>query len=49
MSTHNVCFYKKIDIQTNLKTTKLIDCALTGIFAVIRLNILCNRINFCFW
>ena len=42
MSTHNICFYKKVDTNTyigcNLKTTKLIHCVLIGVCAVIRSN-----------
>ena len=36
MSTHNICFYKEVDKKytgCNLKTTKLLDCALIGICA----------------
>ena len=41
MGTHNICLYKEVDKQytgCNLKTTELLDCALIGICAVIRLN-----------
>ena len=40
MSTHNICFNKRY-IQKcgcNMKTTKLLDCALIGVCAVIRSN-----------
>ena len=41
MSTHNICLYKEVDKKytgCNLKTTELLDCALIGVFAVIRSN-----------
>ena len=41
MSTNNICFYKEGDKRTrgcNLKTTKLHDCAIIGVCAVIRSN-----------
>ena len=41
MSTHNICFYKEVDKKytgCNLKTTKLLDCALIGVCAIIRQN-----------
>ena len=41
MGTHNICLYKEVDKKftgCNLKTTELLDCALIGICAVIRLN-----------
>ena len=41
MVTHNVCLYKEADKKytgCNLKTTKLLVCALIGVCAVIRLN-----------
>ena len=41
MSTHNICLYKKVDKKytgCNLKTTELLDCALKGVCAVIRSN-----------
>ena len=44
MSTHNICFQKEVDNSTlccNLKTTKLLDCALIGACAVIRSNKVC--------
>ena len=37
MSTVNTCYYKE-DVACNLKTTKLLDCALVGVCAVIRSN-----------
>ena len=41
MGTHNICLYKEVDKNytgCNLKTTDLLDCALIGVCAVIRLN-----------
>ena len=41
MSTHNICLFKKVDkkyMGCNLKTTELLDCALIGLCAVIRSN-----------
>ena len=41
MSTHNICLFKKVDKKytgCNLKTTELLDYALIGVCAVIRLN-----------
>ena len=41
MSTHNICLYKEEDKKytgCNLETTELLDCALIGVCAVIRLN-----------
>ena len=40
MDTHNICLYKVDKKYTgcNLKTTELLDCALIGVCAVIRLN-----------
>ena len=41
MSAHNICLYKEVDKKytgCNLKTMELLDCALIGICAVIRLN-----------
>ena len=41
MSTHNICFYKEVDTKymgCSMKTTKLLDCALIGVCAVIRSN-----------
>ena len=42
MSTHYICLYKEVDKKytaCNLKTTELLDCALIGVCAVIRSNI----------
>ena len=39
--THNICLYKETDKKytgCNLKITKLLDCALIGVSAVIRSN-----------
>ena len=44
MGIHNICLYKEIDKKytgCNLKTTKLLDCMLIGLCAVIRLNMVC--------
>ena len=41
MGTHNICLYKEVDkmyTACNLKTTKSLDCALIGVCAVIRSN-----------
>ena len=41
MSTHNICLYKEIDKKytgCNPKTTELLECALIGVCAVIRSN-----------
>ena len=41
MSNHNICLFKEVDKNysgCNLNTTKLLDCVLIGICAVIRSN-----------
>ena len=41
MSTHNICFHKKVKKKytgCNPKTTEFPDCALKGVCAVIRSN-----------
>ena len=41
MGIHNICHYKEVDKNytgCNMKTTKLLDCALIGVCAVIRSN-----------
>ena len=41
MGTHNICLYKEVDKKytgCNSKTSKLRDCALIEVCAVIRLN-----------
>ena len=41
MSTHNICLYKELDKKytgCNRKITELLECALIGVCAVIRLN-----------
>ena len=41
MITHNICLYKEVERKytgCNLKTTELLNCALIGVCAVIRLN-----------
>ena len=47
MSTHKICLYKEVDKKytgCNLKTTKLLDCALIGVHecVVIRSNTVCG-------
>ena len=45
MGTHNICLYKEVDKKytgCNLKTTELLNYALTGVFAVMRSNIVCR-------
>ena len=42
--THNLCLYKEVDKKytgCNLKTTKLLDCALKGVCAVIMWYMVC--------
>ena len=42
MGTHNICLYKEVDKKytgCNLKTTKLLDCALIGECTVIKSGI----------
>ena len=44
IGTHNICLPKEVDKKytgCNLKTTKLLDCALIRVCAVIRLNMVC--------
>ena len=44
MSTHNICLYEEVDKKytgCNLKATELLDCALIGVCAVIRMNTVC--------
>ena len=46
MGTYNKCLYKEEDRKytgCNLKTTKLLDCALIGICVVIRMNTVCTK------
>ena len=45
MGTHNIWLYEEVDKKytgCNLKTTELLDCALIGVSAAIRLNMLNN-------
>ena len=43
MGTHDTCLYKEVKYTgCNLKTMKLLVCALIGICAVIRLNTVCT-------
>ena len=47
MSTHNICLFKEVDKKytgCNLKTTELLDCALVGVCAVIRLNMVVTAV-----
>ena len=47
MSTHNICLYKEVKkkyTDCNLKTTEFLDCALIGVCALIR----CNMVHHCF-
>ena len=44
MGTHNICLYKEVDKKNtgcNLKTMELLECSLTGVCVVIRLNLVC--------
>ena len=44
MGTHNICLYKEVHKKYTgcyLKTMKLLDCALIGVCAVIKLNMVC--------
>ena len=43
MSTNNICCYKQIDNGT---LTKLLDCVLIGVCAVIRSNMVFKNINY---
>ena len=41
MGTHNICLYKEVDkkyTDCNMKTTKLLYCALIWVCAIISLN-----------
>ena len=47
MGTYNICLYKEVDKKytgCNLKTTEWLDCALIGVYAVIRSNTVYNLI-----
>ena len=47
--TNNICLYKEVDKKytgCNLKTTKLLDCVLTEVCAVISSNIECTLLAF---
>ena len=49
MRTHNICLYKKVNKKytgCNLKTTEIHECALIGICAVIRSNMV-YRLFYC--
>ena len=46
MGTHNICTYKEVDKKytgRNRYTTALLDCALIGVYVLIRLNM----VNMC--
>ena len=48
MGTHNICLYKEVDKKytgCNLKTTELLDCALIGVCAEIRLNMVSKQFS----
>ena len=48
MSTHNICLYDKVDKKytgCNMKTMELLDCALIGVCAVIRSNMVYYGVN----
>ena len=48
MGIHNICRYKETDKKytgCNLKTTELLDCALIGVWVVIRLNTVFSNIR----
>ena len=56
MGAHNICLYKEVDKKYtgyNLKTMELLDCALIGVCAVIRSNMvlkvdtICKMPRFC--
>ena len=45
MSTHNICLYNEVHKKYTgwyLKIMKLLDCALIGVYAVIRSNMVCG-------
>ena len=47
MGTHNICLYTEVDKKysgSNLKTTELLDCALIGVCAVIRVNTVLSNV-----
>ena len=49
MSTHKICLYNEVDKKytgCNLKTTKLLDCALIGVCEVIRSNTVCVMVTY---
>ena len=48
MGTHSICFEKEADknyTDCNLKTTELLDYALIGVCALIRLNTVCTFLH----
>ena len=50
MSTSKICLYKGVDKKytgCNLKTTELLGCALIGVYAVIRSNMVISRYDVC--
>ena len=49
MGTHNICLYKEVDKNytgCNLKTMQLLDCALIGVCAVIRWNMVVKKVSY---
>ena len=51
IGTHKICLYKvdKKDSGCNLKSMELLDCALIGVYAVIRSNTVKKNINTFGW
>ena len=50
MGTHNICIYKEVDknyTDCNLKPKELLECTLTGVYAVIRSNTVAHFRNLC--
>ena len=48
MSTHNICLYKDVKKKytgCNLKSTEFLDCALIGVCAVIRSNMVILKLS----
>ena len=48
MRTHNICLYKEVKKKhtgCNMKTTEFLDCALIGVCAVIRSNMVHSKIS----
>ena len=52
MVTHNICLYKEVDKQftgCNLKTTRLLHCALRRVWYVFLACTPCNHPKFCYF